>query len=204
MEIFSSLFFALGLGFTHAFEADHLAAVSNMATRRDRPRAAMKDGAFWGLGHGSTILVIGVLMLLGKQTISERVFGYFEALVGLMLLGLGLWRLWKVYWQRGRPKLAGGHHHGAAYGIGAVHGLAGSGALLALVLTQFDSVSLGLVFLLLFGLGSVLGMLLAAGIFSLPFSRRWMTNRAVQLALILLSSGLCIVLGVHLILENLR
>ncbi|MEL6142182.1 MAG: urease accessory protein, partial [Bacteroidota bacterium] len=174
-------FFALVLGFTHAFEADHLAAIGNMATRRDRVVLAMKDGAFWGLGHSTTILLISVLVLLGKQHIDSGVFAIFEAGVGLMLILLGIWRL-RQAWQEGEhPHFDKKDRHGAAYGIGAVHGLAGSGALLALVATQLSSLSITLFFLLLFGIGSVVGMLLAASIFSLPFSKLWLSNRKFQL-----------------------
>lgn len=203
MEATFPLLFAVVLGFTHAFEADHLLAVSNMVTRRNRIWQAAKDGIFWGLGHSSTILLIGLVMLVGKQQIAEQTFGYFEAAVGLMLVGLGLWRLRRLGAERGPGEFDESDRHGAAYGIGAVHGLAGSGAVLVLVLSQLTTVYSALAYLLLFGLGSVAGMLLAAGIFSLPFSRTWMTHRGVQIGLILLSSVLCVAFGGKLLFENL-
>jgi cytochrome c biogenesis protein CcdA len=54
--------------------------------------------------------------------------------------------------------------------VGAMHGLAGSAALTLLVLTQIQSMSLGLLYLALFGLGSTVGMLLMSGLIGLPFA----------------------------------
>ncbi|GAB4417023.1 MAG: hydantoin utilization protein A [Bacteroidia bacterium] len=204
MQASFPLLFALLVGFTHAFEADHLLAVSNIVTKRDRLWLAVKDGIYWGLGHTSTILVIGLLMIVGRIAISEGIFHYFEAAVGCMLVGLGVHRIYKALRRR---KQAGSHaahpHHHEAYGIGAVHGLAGSGALVVLVMSQLPTVAGGLAYLLIFGLGSVAGMLLASGIFSLPFSQRSLSSVSLQFTLTLLSSSLCVWFGGQIIYENL-
>ena len=63
MEASVPLLFAAMIGFTHAFEADHLVAVSNIVTKRDKLLLAVKDGIYWGLGHTSTIFLIGLLSL---------------------------------------------------------------------------------------------------------------------------------------------
>ncbi|HET7286966.1 MAG TPA: hypothetical protein VFI71_05825 [Pyrinomonadaceae bacterium] len=62
--------------------------------------------------------------------------------------------------------------------IGAMHGLAGSGALTLLVLTQISSPLIGLLYVATFGLGSIVGMLLMSGIIGLPFAltSRKLTN----------------------------
>ncbi len=75
MEGFFSLLFAAVVGFGHAFEADHLVAVGNIVTKRDRLKLALKDGIFWGLGHSSTIFLIGIVMIIGKATWLN---GYFH------------------------------------------------------------------------------------------------------------------------------
>jgi ABC-type nickel/cobalt efflux system permease component RcnA len=54
--------------------------------------------------------------------------------------------------------------------VGAMHGLAGSAALTLLVLTQVESTALGLLYLAVFGAGSILGMLLMSGLIGLPFA----------------------------------
>jgi high-affinity nickel permease len=104
MEATFPLFFAAVVGFSHAFEADHLVAVSNIVTKRDKIKLAIKDGIYWGLGHTSTIFLIGLLMIVGKVTVFNGYFGYFEAVVGLMLVILGIHRLYQHFSTQ--PKLS--------------------------------------------------------------------------------------------------
>ena len=200
------ILFAGVVGFTHALEADHLLAVSNIVTRRPSMALAMKDGIAWGLGHTSTILLIGFLMLALRVGISADVFHWLEAGVGLMLLGLGTWRLYKVARHRrlhhGQVPHDHRHDHKLAYGVGLVHGLAGSGALVLLVMTRLTGNLEAMAYLLIFGLGSVAGMWLASGLFHLPFSRRLAANFQLHLALTVLSSLLCMGLGAKVIYEN--
>ncbi len=199
------LLFAAVIGFTHAFEADHLVAVSSIVTKRDKIILAIKDGIFWGLGHTSTIFLIGLLMIIGKVTFFNGYFGYFEAVVGLMLILLGIHRLYqyfrsdKSYRQLADPE----DKHHLAYGVGLVHGLAGSGAMILLVMTEIQGSFNSLLYLLIFGLGSVVGMLVAAGIFSLPFSKKITNNAHLQVGLVLLSSLLCMGYGAFVLIENL-
>ncbi|TBX26776.1 urease accessory protein [Jiulongibacter sediminis] len=189
------------VGFLHAFEADHIVAVSNLVTRRSSTKLAIKDGAFWGLGHSSIILIVGLIFLLGKFLLDETLFGYFEVIVGLMLIILGIIRLRKVIIDNNSPT----HHHDhkVAYGVGAVHGLAGSGAVIIAALSETKSPNEGIIYLILFGIGSILGMMLAAGVFSLPFSTFFLKNKNITKALSLLSALLCIGLGSFIIYENL-
>ena len=64
MESTIPLLFAAVVGFGHAFEADHLVAVSTIASKRKHPMQAIKDGIYWGLGHTSTIFLIGLIMIV--------------------------------------------------------------------------------------------------------------------------------------------
>ncbi len=197
---------AATVGFSHAFEADHLLAVSNIVTRRPNTITAVKDGIFWGLGHSSTILGIGLLMIAAKIAISEDLFHGFEALVGLMLIGLGIHRIWKSQnlrrHQEDHEHLPP-HDHRLAYGVGLIHGLAGSGALILLVMTQIPEKTGALLYLLIFGAGSIAGMLLASGIFSLPFSKTWVNHPPLRYGLTWLSALLCVIFGIKVIFENL-
>lgn len=217
---------SLYAGFTHAFETDHLLAMSNMVTARNKFSKAVKDGMFWGLGHTSTILIVGIVFLLIKYRIDAHTFSYFEAAVGVMLIGLGAYRLYKWYKNK-KPVLhthlhthGNGHSHKhthlhtvtnqehqhshlPAYLVGTVHGLAGSGALMLIVLSKSSSPESGLLYLLLFGAGSVAGMMLVAGAFSLPFSKKILQHQLLQTTLILVSSVLCIGYGAMVIKENL-
>src|SRR5579864_8964870 len=96
-------------GFTHAFEADHLLAVSNIVSQRNSIWSSMKDGIFWGLGHASTICFIGIPMILFKVSISAHYFHYFEAIVGVMLIILAIYRLAKFF--RNKKLVIHAHSH---------------------------------------------------------------------------------------------
>ena len=205
METSLPLLFAAFVGFGHAFEPDHLVAVGNIVTKRDKLALAIKDGIYWGLGHTSTILMIGAIMIVGKATFLNGCFGYFEAIVGMMLIILGIFRLYQYFNNKNQPQQivdASGNHH-LAYGVGLVHGLAGSGAMALLVMTEIQSTFNSMIYLVIFGIGSVIGMLVAAGVFNLPFSKRITSNQSLQLGLIILSSLLCIVYGAYVVIENL-
>jgi len=205
MDTSLPLLFAAVVGFGHAFEADHLVAVSNIVTKRDRVTLAIKDGIFWGLGHSSTIILIGLIMIIGKATFLDGYFGYFEAIVGLMLVVLGVFRLYQFFKLKNRTAtlIDAEQNHQLAYGVGLVHGLAGSGAMILLVMTEIQGGVNSMLYLLIFGTGSVLGMLVAAGIFSLPFSKKIANNTSLQTGLIMVSSLLCIGYGGFVIIENL-
>ena len=204
MEASFPLLFAAIVGFGHAFEADHLVAVGNIVTKRNKLSLAVKDGIYWGLGHTSTIFLIGLIMIVGKATFLNDWFGYFEAGVGLMLILLGFHRLWQYYTQENRTNLIDDNdNHHLAYGVGLIHGLAGSGAMVLLVMNEIQTITNSLIYLLIFGMGSIIGMLVAAGIFSLPFSKKLADNQRLQFGLVLLSSLLCIGYGGYVIYENL-
>lgn len=212
-------------GFAHAFEADHLLAVSNIVSKRNTIKMSVKDGIFWGLGHASTIFFIGILMIVFKTAISERYFHYFEAVVGLMLITLAVYRLIKFFTAKKiiihtHPHVHPGeqhqhlhvhigakekhkHPHSLAYGVGLVHGLAGSGALIVIVMSQMKRPFDGLTYLVIFGIGCIAGMMLAAGLFSIPFSKKIIQAQAFQSFLIITSCVLCLLYGSKVIYENL-
>jgi high-affinity nickel permease len=216
------LLYALYEGLIHAFEADHILAVTNIVSQRNKIFPALKDGVFWGLGHTSTIFLIGIIMIMFKVGISDRSFSYFEAAVGLMLIIVASYRLY--LFLRDEQIVIHRHHHeheGAnkqphvhvhrkgenlhktSYGIGIVHGLAGSGALVVLVMTQIETVWSSLLYLLIFGIGSIAGMTLVAGVFSIPFSKKLINSKVLRTSLVLLSSGLCFAYGCYVVYENL-
>ncbi len=212
-------------GFAHAFEADHLLAVSNIVSRRNNISLSLKDGIYWGLGHTSTILLIGILVLLFRINMSTQYFHYLEAIVGVMLVALGLYRLKKLLplkkivihthpheYEGTNPHqhlhahigsaFKHNHEHSLAYGVGLVHGLAGSGALIVMVMMQIREPMNGLLYLLIFGIGSIGGMLIAAGLFSIPFSKKIMKAHGIQTFLIIISASLCLIYGSIVIYNN--
>jgi hypothetical protein len=192
-------FLGLLLGMRHALEPDHLAAVSTLVTEEDDPRSGLWLGAFWGLGHTLALLGVGLLLALFRTTLSDRLSIVFELLVSAMLLLLGARAL-----MRGRTEMTDGapsphehrgwlhvHRGGVAHVhlgrrayavrplvVGIVHGLAGSGALTALVLAGFDTHLERVAYTVVFGGGSVLGMGLLSGLAGWPLARLVRTPRA--------------------------
>jgi sulfite exporter TauE/SafE len=219
-------------GLEHAFEADHLLAVNSLVSNRNKINDAVKDGVYWGIGHTLTIFVVGVLMIGFKFSVNEQIFNYLEACVGIMLIFLGIFRLTKSF-KKGTHKHTYTHSHSnlkphshtyshshfyvvtnhnhthnlkdhkAAFGVGLVHGLAGSGALVVLVLTQMKTATEGLMYILIFGIGSILGMFIASGLFSISFSKSILKSQKLQILLIIISSLLCIFYGSHVVYTNL-
>ena len=218
------LFYALYEGLIHAFEADHILAVTNIVSQRTRLLPAIKDGIYWGLGHTSTIFLVGVVMIVFKVHIPAGAFSYFEATVGLMLILVASYRLIIFFrdeqttlsFHKHKNEHAGVNHHlhthihlkgknlhAASYGIGIVHGLAGSGTLVVLIMTQIESIANSVLYLAIFGLGSIAGMTLVAGIFSVPFSKKIIGSKILRTVLVIVSSGLCFIYGCYVIYQNL-
>lgn len=185
---------ALGvvIGLRHAFEPDHLAAVATLVTRRQTVTAAAGLGASWGVGHTLSLCVVGSLLVLARRAMPESLGVAFELVVGLMLIGMGLralHRAWamarggsvETHEHGGRAHThatAGAHIHVGAFAlaprplmVGLVHGLAGSGALTALAVASLPSWPQQLVLMLVFGVGSTLGMALVTAVAGWPLAR---------------------------------
>src|SRR5256886_17714369 len=170
------------LGFRHAFEPDHLAAVSTLATRQGRLLDACRLGLAWALGHSASVgVVVGAIILFGLR-LPDRLWPAADLLVALLLIGLGGTVI--VRYARGRWHLhahahAGGSHlhlhspaQGTAHehthpqgdarrslGFGLLHGLAGSGAILVLLVAAAPTRAAQLAYFVAFASGTVLGML---------------------------------------------
>lgn len=215
--------FALGFlgGFKHAFEPDHLVAVSTLMHEEPTLKNALRTGVAWGAGHTTTLVgAVGLVAALRIQ-VSEAHLRYLEMPVGVMLLGLGGWTIFVTLRRVGRlrrhrhPAGEGGapsipHYHAGAddhphgfstrragwrgFSVGLVHGLAGSGALLLLVAATLPTLTASLVYALLFGTGSILGMGAVTTALALPL-RASRTRPAVFDALTGLAGVLSVALG---------
>lgn len=185
-HLLTLLGFGFVIGLKHAFEADHVVAVSTIVSQTKSLKKSSLFGALWGLGHTTTLLLVGLLILVFKLTIPDKIAFSLEFLVGLVLVILGADVLRKVIKQKlhfhshKHVSVSHAHLHShkstklhahahRSFAVGLVHGLAGSAALMLLVLTTVDSVSQGLLYILLFGIGSVFGMLMMGAIIGLPF-----------------------------------
>jgi hypothetical protein len=166
-SILSPLALGVVLGLKHALDADHLAAVSTMATERRGLVASSLIGALWGLGHTLSLVVAGVLVIVFHFDIGEHIGKALELCVGFMLIALGVNSLRKLA-HAGKS-----HMHARRLGarpllVGMVHGLAGSAALTLLVLAAIPSPTFGLLYIAIFGIGSTGGMVIMSTLLSLP------------------------------------
>ncbi|MEZ5347180.1 MAG: sulfite exporter TauE/SafE family protein [Pyrinomonadaceae bacterium] len=192
LSILALLLTGFLLGLKHAVEADHLAAVSTIVAERKNVFSSTIIGGFWGAGHTISLLLIGALVVFLKLQISESVEAKLEAIVGVMLVALGLNALRKLFQKdtihvhkhehEGREHVhIHGHEKGAEEGthhimkfspraivIGMVHGLAGSAALMLLIVPTISSPTVALIYILIFGVGSIGGMMLMSLLIGLP------------------------------------
>ena len=214
------------VGMMHAFEPDHITAI--MTQVRDGRRenhdagsavqglATLKNsllGVAWGFGHTSMIFLVSLLVFVAALSIPSVLFDGFEFMVGVMLVVLGMLMYRKKMGHTHPHEHENGvvhthpHEHDVLhmhthrhYLIGCLHGLAGSGGLIALgAMTQ--GVSGMLWFVLLFGLGSVIGMMIVSGTLSIPFQmsygfgrlRKWMQIMTGTITIVI---GLGIIYGI--------
>ncbi|OUM85922.1 MAG: hypothetical protein BAA01_15140 [Bacillus thermozeamaize] len=180
------------LGLRHALEPDHMIAVSTIASRSGSLYKAAMAGIFWGIGHTMTLLIVGMLLIGIRVTIPPTVEQWMEAGVGMMLIVLG-WMSVRairkekvhvhahehdgerhIHFHSHRHQGDHEHHHDlnpqrASIWIGMIHGLAGSGALAMMTMASIETTVQAFIYILLFGLGTILGMLLFTVLLGLPF-----------------------------------
>jgi high-affinity nickel-transport protein len=187
MTLLAILALGFFLGMRHATDSDHVIAVTTIVSRERSPLAALWVGALWGLGHTATILVVGGAIVLFGWVIPPRIGLSMELSVAVMLIVLGAMNLSGALGSIKRA--AHRHEHEPALDeasvphahvhergplrplvIGVVHGLAGSAAVALLVLATIKSAGLALVYLAVFGVGTVAGMMLLTLAMSLPIT----------------------------------
>lgn len=175
---------ALGflLGLRHAFEPDHLAAVSTLVTRAGRLWDAARLGVAWGVGHTASVGIVALLLIVLGVHLPERFATAAELVVAVLLVALGGFVLFR--YARGRWHMHVHEHDGASHlhlhshaqqpshahghaqwdarrslGLGLAHGMAGSGAVLVLVVAAAPTAALQLGYVATFGVGTTAGML---------------------------------------------
>jgi high-affinity nickel-transport protein len=145
---------ALGLllGLRHAADPDHLVAVSAIASGHAGPRATAGVGLLWGLGHGATVLVAGGLLVGLGVVVPERLELWLELGVAAVLIAIGLSSLRRPHGAQAAP--AGLR----SFGVGVVHGLAGTGAVAVLASAAMPGPAEALIYLAVFAAGTLAGM----------------------------------------------
>ena len=218
LGLLAALALGVVLGLRHSLDPDHVVAVSTIVSQYRNPLRSFWVGVSWGLGHTTTLLIIGIVIIALRLTIPDRLALLLEFFVGIMLVGLGAqvvygFRRKKVHQHsHGHEEEDHLHFHSHAqapketqaekvehhndtgvgkpflrkksYVVGLVHGVAGSAALTLLVLASIESPWAGLVYILLFGLGSILSMGVMTIFISFPFvysaNRLPNLNRIIQ------------------------
>lgn len=186
---------AFGFGMLHALDADHIAAVSGLASTRPGFGNSVRFCARWAIGHGLALMVIGIAVLFLGMAIPVELSEFAESLVGLVLILIGAYVLydllrkkahlhfhkhdemtrhahWHTHHKHQVREKEETHHHGhGAVMVGLMHGTAGSAPLLALIpLGKLGSPWYGISYLALFGTGVFISMLVFGGVLGSLFS----------------------------------
>jgi high-affinity nickel permease len=220
----SLLLLGFMIGMRHALDADHLAAVAAITTQQNNSiRSSIRHGLVWGLGHTITLFLFGSVVIWMDTVVPEKLTYFLQIGVGIMLIALGLDVLRRVVRDRihyhiHRHNQSTAHIHAHSHQaepshelskhehshdhsfpfrtlmIGLMHGMAGSAALILLTMETVDSLWLGLWYMLLFGVGSMLGMAILSIIIAIPLRASangltWMHN-GLQTAIGVLTCGL--------------
>ncbi len=164
MSIVPLLVVGLLLGVRHATDADHVIAVAALVSREKRTSVISKLGAMWGAGHMLTVFLVGGTIIALGVVIPPRVALVFELAVGLMLIVIGLFTLF------GSHEAAAARTAARSFGVGMVHGLAGSTAIALMILATIRDVRTALLYLLIFSLGTVAGMTVVTFAMAVPLA----------------------------------
>lgn len=215
----------LAAGFLHVVAGpDHLAAVAPLAA--DARRTAWRSGFTWGLGHTAGVLVVGLLLLGFRELLPvQALSAWSERIVGAALIAVGLWALWqarRVHVHRhdgGAPhvhdiahgvgiappthdqqhrsaRLHGHAHGGASFGMGLVHGLAGSSHLFGVLPSlAFAARRDAALYLGGFGIGAVAAMTAFAAVIGAVSAASASSGGTVRNTLLYVTATAAIVVG---------
>lgn len=194
------------IGLQHALEADHVAAVASMASRDQSIGQTIRRGTLWGVGHTVALLAVGSIIIIMDKAVPDTMAHWLEFAVGVMLVLLGadvIRRLIKervhfhlhkhensdlhihAHSHRGEgTHQQSSHRHShekgfstRALAVGIMHGLAGSAALILLIAGSIENPFTGLLYIALFGFGSIVGMATLSVVIAVPlrYSAHFMT-----------------------------
>jgi high-affinity nickel-transport protein len=204
----------LFLGMRHSTDPDHVVAVSTIVSRQGSIRSSATIGLLWGLGHTLTIFLVGSAIIIFGVVIPPRLGLSMEFCVALMLVLLGVLNLTGVMrWiterftpvQRSevKPRASVGKlglfQTIRPFAVGLVHGLAGSAAVALLVLSTIKSPLWSTAYLLVFGFGTMLGMMLMTAAISMPFVYTGKAFFQINRYMIALSGFASLAFGIFLV-----
>jgi len=166
-SVLAPLLLGFALGIRHALDPDHLAAMGTIVARERSPGRAAILGSVWGLGHSTSLLLASLVVIAWRIPVPAGVTHYLELGVAAMLIVLGVQSLVRpapAHDLQGAPRQR-------PYLIGLVHGLAGSGGVALVVLPTLPDRLTALVYVALFGIGSIGGMALWSAALAVPLGR---------------------------------
>jgi high-affinity nickel permease len=215
----------LSIGLQHAFEPDHISAVSTQISGKRQTQSTKQLiksgtarssmlGALWGAGHTTTLVLMGLVAYVLAVKIEQNVFSGFELIVGIMLMFLATTTILNkriirhkhphqhqdgsIHYDTHDHADTDHTHKHKSYLIGCIHGLAGSGSLVVLSASALSSVGATLWFILIFGIGSIIGMTLISGVMGVPFA---LSNKTAKInKIIRYSTGtLSLLIGANIV-----
>jgi len=206
MTLLNTLLLGFLIGLKHALEVDHVAAVASLASKTTSVREGFTLGVSWGLGHTITLFIFSSIVLILDAVVSAQLALTLEFFVGCMLVFMGGAIIKNIVKKRihlhmhnhsdgtthlhfhshVQDNVEHQHKHTEQFSIrallvGMMHGMAGSAALIVLTLDSVSSIETRLVYIFLFGVGSVIGMALLSLLMIIPLRHsEYAANRTYQ------------------------
>ncbi len=224
LTLLSILFLGFFLGMRHATDADHVIAVTTIVSREQTIRHATLIGIYWGIGHSLTMLLVGGTIILFGVVVPPRLGLSLEFSVAVMLIVLGVLNFrsftrWLrqnadgddaetdehreeqalTAWLSGKPDRKNLLPNLRPLLVGIVHGLAGSAAVALLLLPIIQKPLWAICYLLIFGVGTIAGMMLITSAIALPFACSARRSPAFHRHLGFASSFLSVGFGLFLV-----
>lgn len=222
------------LGLRHALDPDHVVAVSTIVSAEPNWRRSSLIGGFWGLGHATSLLTLGGIIVALRINVTELAASRLEIIVSVMLVGLGLYAINAAragfrlhthahrHEQNGREQEhvhlhthtphsapAHGHAHSLKFGlrpylVGLVHGVAGSGGLALLVMATAKTAGAGFLYMAALAFGAMVGMGILSGLLTLPLAALRARYETLHLRFQMISGVGSVAFGLWLFREHLR
>jgi high-affinity nickel-transport protein len=192
MSLFLTFVASLMLGMRHAADPDHIVAVTTIVSRERSVVKAAGIGAVWGIGHTITLLLLGGAIIALKLVFDARLGLSLELCVAVMLIVLGLLNLFDV------PASTRGISASRPFFVGIVHGLAGSAGAALLIVPLIDDPRWATIYLLTFGLGTIVGMAVVTVAIAAPSLLAAAHLPSLQRSLRVASAAVSVVFGIYL------
>ena len=227
--LWSAVVLGFVLGLRHAIDPDHVVAVSTIVSAEPNWRRSSLIGSFWGLGHATSLLTLGGIIVALRINITELAASRLEIVVSVMLVGLGVYAIRSaragfrlhahphkhddrehVHLHVHKPHAQPVHQHAhplrfglRPYAIGLVHGVAGSGGLALLVLATAKTAAEGLLYMAALAFGALVGMGILSALLTLPLAALRTRYETLHLRFQFLSGVCSIAFGLWLFSEHL-